>query len=156
MATYDLLKGLHIVSAMLLFGTGLGIAFFFWMGLKSGSDQAALFAARATVRADLYFTTTAVVLQPLTGGLLIWLTGADPLQPWLVASIVLYLLAGACWLPVVLIQIRIRDMLAARVAGRPHDEAALIRLRRWWFALGWPAFVSVLLILALMVAKPSW
>jgi uncharacterized membrane protein len=153
---YELLRVLHIVSAMLLFGTGLGIAYFFWMGLRSGSDEAALFAARTTVRADVVFTTTAVVLQPLTGGLLIWLTGADPLQGWLLASIALYLLAGACWLPVVLIQLKIRDQLAGKVAGGPHDPALIRRLRRWWFALGWPAFISVLLILYLMIAKPAW
>ena len=152
---YPLVKTLHILSAMVLFGTGLGIAFFFWMGGRSKDDGAALFAARATVIADLLFTTIAVIAQPLTGAWLVWQGGFDPFDSWLVATYSLYILAGVCWLPVVLIQLRIRDMLEAKWAGNDFNEAAYRRLRAWWFALGWPAFIALVVTIHLMVLKPS-
>lgn len=155
MEPYFLAKTLHILSATLLFGTGLGIAFFFWMGGRSGSDEAAYFAARATVLADLIFTATAVVLQPLTGAWLIGLAGHDPFAPWLVWTYALYLLAGACWVPVVLLQLRIRDQLRRKLDGGPFDAALYARRRAWWFLLGWPAFLAVIVIIHLMVAKPA-
>jgi uncharacterized membrane protein len=152
---YAFVKTLHILSATVLFGTGLGIAFFFWMGGRSGSDEAAYFAARATVVADVLFTTTAVIAQPLTGAWLIWRGGFDPLDHWLIVTYLLYLLAGACWIPVVLIQVRIRNLLRARIAGGEFDDAQYRRLRGWWFALGWPAFIALLIVIHLMVTKPS-
>lgn len=155
MEPYQLVKTLHILSAMVLFGTGLGIAFFFWMGGRSGSDHAALFAARATVVADFLFTLTAVAAQPLTGAWLIVESGLDPYSRWLVLTYGLYLMAGACWVPVIFIQMRIRDMLEAKLAGGPFDPHAYRRLRLWWFFLGWPAFFALIAVVHLMVAKPS-
>lgn len=155
MDSYTLVKTLHILSATILLGTGLGIAFFFWMGGRSGSDDAAYFAARATVIADLMFTATAVIAQPLTGAWLVMSAGFDPLDRWLVLTYALYLLAGSCWIPVVFIQLRIRDQLKQKLAGGPFDAEAHARLRRWWFALGWPAFLALILVFHLMVAKPS-
>lgn len=155
MELYPLVKTLHILSAMVLFGTGLGIAFFFWMGGRSGDDQVALFAARATVTADFLFTLTAVIAQPLTGAWLAISGGFDPYDHWLMLTYALYLVAGACWVPVVFIQLRIRNMLAAKLAGGPFDEKAYWRLRLWWFALGWPAFLALIIIVHLMVTKPS-
>ena len=155
MASYAAVKTAHILSATVLFGTGIGIAFFFWMGGRSGNDAAAYFAARVTVLADLLFTATAVIAQPLTGLWLVWQAGFDPGDRWLVLTYALYLLAGACWVPVLFLQIRIRDQLGDRLAGRPFDAAVHARLRRWWFLLGWPAFLSLIVIFHLMVAKPS-
>lgn len=155
MEPYQLVKTLHIFSATLLFGTGLGIAFFFWMGGRSGDDRAALFAARATVTADFLFTLTAVMAQPLTGAWLVIKSGLDPLSRWLVLTYALYLIAGACWVPVVFIQIRIRNMLEAKLAGGPFDPQAYRRLRSWWFALGWPAFLALIVVVHLMVVKPA-
>lgn len=155
MDVYALVKTVHILSAMVLFGTGLGIAFFFWMGSRSGDDRAALFAAKATVIADYLFTMTAVVAQPITGAWLVWHGGLDPFDYWLVATYTLYLIAGACWVPVVFIQRRIRDQLATKVAGGPFDARSCARLRAWWFALGWPAFIALLIVVHLMVTKPS-
>lgn len=154
MELYSLVKTLHILLATVLFGTGLGIAFFFWMGGRSGDDRAALFAARATVVADTLFTLTAVIAQPLTGAWLIVKGSFDPHDAWLMLTYGLYLLAGACWVPVVFIQIRIRNMLLAKVAGGPFDKVNYRRLRRWWFALGWPAFMALVTIIHLMVTKP--
>ena len=155
MDAYAAVKTLHILSATVLFGTGLGIAYFFWMGGRSSDDRAALFAARATVTADFLFTLTAVIVQPLTGAWLIWRGGFNPLDRWLVLTYALYLLAGACWVPVVFIQVRIRDLLQAKLSGGEFDDARNRRLRQIWFWLGWPAFLSLIVVFHLMVTKPS-
>jgi uncharacterized membrane protein len=152
---YLLIKALHILSATVLFGTGLGIAFFFWSSRRS-DDHARLFAARTTVRADFIFTLPAVILQPFTGAWLIVDGGIDPRAPWIVISIGLYILAGLCWLPVVWLQVRMKRMLEESVAGRGFDERAYERLRKTWFLLGWPAFLSLIAVLWLMVSKPTW
>lgn len=154
MTLYAAIKFVHIVSATILFGTGLGTAFFMWMSHRTGNVVAIASAARITVRADWLFTTPAVILQPLSGVLLMRLVGYPAASSWLVVAIGLYVLAGACWLPVVALQLRIRD-LAARAA---REGCALppqyYRCFRWWFALGWPAFAAVLATFWLMVAKP--
>ena len=156
MDLYLLVKTLHIISATVLFGTGAGIAFFMLTGLFSPEPAARRFAAAATVRADLLFTLPAVIVQPASGAWLIWRSGIDWADRWLVWTYALYVVAGLCWLPVVAIQIRLRDMLVAEAAGTPLDEAAFRRLFRWWFALGWPAFGGLVVVFWLMVAKPSW
>ena len=151
---YLLVKTVHVISSTVLFGTGLGIAFFFLMGMRSGDPASAWFAARTTAIADMLFTLTAGVVQPLSGFALIHIAGFDPWAPWLVWAYALYVLALACWLPVVWLQLRIRDMLGAKMAGEVIDDARLRRYFRWWFALGWPAFVGLVAVFWLMVAKP--
>ncbi len=146
---------MHILSATILFGTGLGIAFFFWSASQS-DDHAHLFAARTTVRADFLFTLPAVILQPLTGAWLIANGGIDPRAAWIVISLGLYILAGLCWLPVVWLQIKMMRMLESKIAGCEFDRIAYERLRRMWFTLGWPAFLSLVAVFWLMVAKPNW
>ena len=152
---YLVVKVIHILSATVLFGTGLGTAFFFWSS-RNSDDVARAFAARTTVRADFLFTLPTVILQPLTGAWLIHSAGFDWSDTWLVLSIVLYLVAGLCWLPVVWLQVRMSRMLQAKVAGGPFDAAAFERMRRLWFALGWPAFGALIVVFYLMVAKPDW
>lgn len=156
MDVYFIIKTLHVLSATVLFGTGAGIAFFMLKGQWSGVPAARRFAASTTVQADFLFTLPAVIIQPLSGAWLIWRGGFDPTDYWLTATYGLYLLAGACWLPVVAIQIRIKRMLDVEAAGERIDPAALSRLVRWWFALGWPAFGGLVVAVYLMVAKPSW
>lgn len=156
MDAYATVKRLHIVSATVLFGTGAGIAFFMLAALRSGAPDARRFGAATTVRADFLFTLPAVTVQPLSGAWLVWRGGFDPADAWLAAIYALYLLAGACWLPVVAIQIRIKRMLDAEAAGIPLNEAALGRLVRWWFILAWPAFGGLVIVFYLMVARPSW
>ena len=153
---FFLLKAVHIVSSTVLFGTGIGIAFFFLMGMRSGDAVMAWFAARTTALADMVFTLTAGIVQPLSGFLLIWTAGHDPLATWLVLTYGLYLVALACWLPVVWLQLRIRDLTAAQVRGEAIDEARLRRYIGRWFALGWPAFGALVAIFWLMVSKPAW
>jgi uncharacterized membrane protein len=150
-----LIKTLHILSATVLFGTGLGIAFFFWSARLS-DDAARLYAARTTVRADFLFTLPAALLQPITGAWLVLKVGFDPGELWLVASYALFVIAGLCWLPVVWLQLRMKRMLEAKVAGAEFSEAAYEQLRRRWFLLGWPAFLGLVIVFWLMVTKPSW
>lgn len=155
MTAYALLKFIHVVSSTLLFGTGLGTGFFMWMSHRSGNVTAIANAARITVLADWMFTTPAVVIQPLSGVLLMRLVGYPLDTPWLLLAIVLYLAAGACWLPVVALQLRVRDLSADALRSNTPLPAIYHRYMRWWFALGWPAFLAVLGTFWLMVAKPA-
>ena len=109
------------------------------------------------VIADLVFTATAVVVQPITGFVLAWAIGLSPLdESWIVASLLLYVAVGLCWLPVVFIQIRIRNLAReAAVKAEPLPQR-YYRLYRTWFWLGWPAFAGVLAIFALMIWQPHW
>ena len=154
MKAYAALKFAHIVSSTLLFGTGLGTAFFMWMSHRSGNVVAIAHAARLTVLADWLFTTPAVIVQPLSGLALMWLVGYPLSTSWLVLSMSLYLLAGACWLPVVALQIRVRNLSAIAARGGTALPAAYHRCMHWWFVLGWPAFLAVLGAFWLMIAKP--
>jgi len=152
--SYALLKFVHVVSSTLLFGTGLGTAFFMWTTHRSRDVAAIASAARITVLADWLFTTPAVIVQPLSGVWLMRLAGFAPTTSWLAAAIALYLVAGACWLPVVALQLRVRTLSAAAVRDGTPLPPAYFRCMRWWFALGWPAFAAVMATFWLMVAKP--
>lgn len=154
MSAYVLLKTLHILSSTLLFGTGLGTAFFMWFTHRNGRVAAIATVARLTVRADFLFTTPAVIAQPVTGVLLMRELGFGFDTPWIQAAIFLYLLAGACWLPVVWLQRRARDLAQSAWREGVPLSASYHRYMRWWFALGWPAFLSVVATFWLMVAKP--
>jgi uncharacterized membrane protein len=156
MDLYFLLKTLHIVSATIVFGTGIGIANFKFFGHRSGSARERAFAARMTVKADFFFTLPAVIIQPASGAWLIWQGGFRWDDYWLVLTYGLYLLAGACSVPVVLIQMRMKTMLEAKLRGEAFDEASYNQLFRIWFALGWLAFGGLIVIFWLMVSKPTW
>jgi uncharacterized membrane protein len=153
MDLYPWLKLIHILSATFLFGTGLGTAFFMWRADVSGDIQAIAVVARNVVRADFLFTLPSVIIQPVTGIWLLLLLQLPLTTPWVLYSLVLYGFVGCFWIPVVFIQMR-----AARVAeelarqGRPPDQHFRL-LMRWWYGLGWPAFISVIVIFYLMVFK---
>lgn len=153
--TYLLIKWLHIISATVLFGTGLGTAFQMWMAHRRGDVRAIAVTARNVVRADWLFTATSGMVQPVTGGAMVWMAGYDPLAPWLGWSYLLYALALACWLPVVWLQLRARDLAEQAVRQGDTLPAAYYRCMWWWFALGWPAFLSLLVIFWLMVHRPA-
>jgi uncharacterized membrane protein len=151
---YPLVKWLHIVSSSVLFGTGVGIAFFMWRAHRTRDTRVIAAVARHVVLADMIFTASAVVIQPATGLLLMRLLGYPFTTLWLRISILLYVLIGCCWLPVLWLQIRMRDMASSAARdGTPLPEI-YFRYFRWWKYLGWPAFIGVLAIFALMVAKP--
>ena len=154
MNDYLVLKFLHLIGTAVLLGTGVGIAFFFLLAHRSGKIEVIAAVARIVVIADLLFTATAVVAQPLTGALLAAEIGFSLRESWIVLSILLYLVTGAFWIPVVFMQIRMRDL--AEVAAREERPlpAEYHRLFRRWFAFGFPAFGAVLAIIWLMIAKP--
>ena len=152
---YVIVKWLHILSSTFLFGTGIGSAFYMLFANISRDLRAIAVVARYVVIADWLFTATTAVIQPLTGFYLIHLAGYPMHSRWIMWSVALYVLAGACWLPVVWIQIRLRDLAQAAVRDGGELGAPYWRLMRLWVALGIPAFLSFVVIFYLMVAKPA-
>jgi uncharacterized membrane protein len=153
--TYFILKFIHVIGASVLLGTGAGIAFFMLLGHLSGKPALIAGIARIVVLADFLFTATAVVIQPITGLLLVRTVGYSLSDAWVVWSIVLYMVTGAFWLPVVWMQMRLRDLAADAASTGSPLPAAYRRLFWWWFAFGFPAFAAVLAIFWLMIAKPQ-
>ncbi len=152
---YVWLKWLHILSATLLFGLGVGSAFYLLAASLSPNLQGLALVSRLVVWADGLFTATTVVVQPLTGYFLVRQLGLPWSSFWLVGSVALYVLAVLCWLPVVWLQLRMRDLAAQAVReGVGTLPPAYVRLLRWWVALGVVAFFCFLGIFYLMVAKP--
>jgi uncharacterized membrane protein len=153
---YLLIKWVHIVSSTVLFGTGLGIAFFFVRAQRTGNVTVIASVGRDVVLADAVFTAAAVVIQSGSGIALALMAGYPLASPWLLLSISLYFLVGACWLPVVWLQIWMRDLAVEAAATSSKLPEEYEKYYRWWFALGWPAFIGVLAIFYLMVAKPPF
>ena len=155
MSTYLLVKWAHITSSIVLLGTGFGSAYFMFFANRSRDVAAQAFVARLVVRADWWFTTPTVIIQPATGLWLAQATGIPLLTPWLAASLVLFVLAGLCWIPVVWLQLR---MLAlANESTRSGLELPQIywQYARRWEKLGYPAFAATLIVTYLMVVKPE-
>ncbi len=155
MEWYALIKMLHILGSVVLFGTGAGIAFFMFQARHERDYAVKLYAAQTTVKADYLFTLPAVIIQPLSGAWLIYHGGYDPLGFWLVTTYSLYIIAGVCWVPVVVIQITLKKMLIEAVANKAPLPERYHKLFRLWFLLGWPAFLGLIIVFFLMVAKPS-
>lgn len=154
MTLYLALLYLHLVGAIVLLGTGAGIAFFMLLAHRTGNALVIAEVARMVVIADFLFTTTVVVAQPITGVALAWHVGYSLWEGWIVLSILLYGITGAFWVPVVFMQIRMRDLAWQAVGdGVPLPEA-YHRLFRAWSAFGFPAFAAVAAILWLMIARP--
>lgn len=154
MSIYLIVKLLHILSATILFGTGIGIAFFKWMTDRSGDVRAIRISAERTVFADWVFTTPAVIVQPLSGLAMAQLAGYPIATGWVAYSICLYAVAGCCWLPVVWLQIRMRALARLADDGGAPLPAQYWAYARIWFWLGVPAFLALLVVYWLMVAKP--
>jgi len=155
MNLYLWLKTVHILSSVLMVGTGFGTAFYLFFANRSGSVEGIAVVSRLVVRADWWFTTPAVIVQPLTGFWMLYESGMPWTLPWVLASLVLYGVIGACWLPVVWLQLRLRDM--AQQAARAGQALPPLywRYARLWEALGYPAFICVLVVYGLMVMKPA-
>jgi uncharacterized membrane protein len=150
---YLFAKWLHILSSTVLFGTGVGSAFYLLTAALTRNTAVVAHVSRWVVRADWLFTATTAVLQPLTGLWMMRLAALPASTKWIVWSLSLYALAMACWLPVVWLQIRMRDLsLLAAQDGLPLPPA-FWHCFRWWFALGIPALLAFLAIFWLMVAK---
>lgn len=152
--SYLIVKWAHILSSTMLFGTGLGSAFYMFFASRTGDARAAAVVVRYVVIADFVFTTPTIILQPLTGFYLVRLAGFALDSAWIAWSIVLYLLAGACWLPVVWMQIRMRDMATEAARAGTELPPQYWSYLRAWVALGIVAFLSLVVVFYLMVAKP--
>lgn len=152
---YLILKWLHILSSTLLFGTGIGSAFYMLTASLQGDPRAVAVVARWVVIADWLFTATTVVFQPLSGWRMAAIAGMPLTTPWIFWSFVLYFVAGACWLPVVWMQYRMRDMAQAAVRENTPLPPRYFRFLRVWVLLGIPAFTALVIVFYLMVAKPS-
>jgi uncharacterized membrane protein len=155
MNAYMAIKWLHVLSSVVLVGTGFGSAFYFFYINRTRNLAAQAEVAKLVVRADWWFTTPTVVIQPATGLWMAHLAGWPLSTPWLAVSLGLFVLAGVCWLPVVWLQIQM-----ARLAGQAVQEGKSLpdiywRYARWWEALGYPAFLAMLGVFYLMVAKPA-
>ena len=144
-----------MVGACVLLGTGAGIAFFMLVAHRTREARLIAHVAGTVVLADTVFTATAVVLQPVTGALLAWRLGWSLTEGWVLLSLALYGVTGLFWLPVVVIQIRLRDLARRAAAAGTALPPAYHRLFRLWFACGFPAFGAVLAILWLMLARPA-
>lgn len=151
---YNLLKWIHIVCSTILFGTGVGSAFYMFMANRRKDIAGIAFATRHVVIADWAFTTPAVIVQFLSGYLLMLNLDYDFTEGWLQWAIGLYLFAGACWLPVVWMQIKMRDMALDALANQTALPAKYWQLDKWWIALGALAFPAIMVVFYLMVAKP--
>lgn len=151
---YFVLKYLHVVGAAVLLGTGAGIAFFMLLAHRTGNAATVAAVARIVVIADFLFTATAVVAQPVTGVALAWHGGYSLWEDWIALSILLYIVTGLFWLPVVWMQIKMRDLASsAAMAGRPLP-LRYHQLFRLWFIFGFPAFGAVAAIFWLMITRP--
>ncbi|MEJ2622185.1 MAG: DUF2269 domain-containing protein [Candidatus Thiodiazotropha sp.] len=152
---YFVVKVIHILSSTLLFGTGLGSAFYKWMADRGGDLQTIAKTNRTVVIADWLFTTPTVIIQPVSGLWLLHLMGIPLDQTWILITILLYAIAGVCWLPVVWLQIRMRDLAAEAVVKKHKLSDSYYRYAQIWFWLGIPAFASMVIIYILMVFKPN-
>jgi uncharacterized membrane protein len=151
---YLFIEYLHVLGAVVILGTGTGIAFFMLMAHRSRDAAFIARTAEVVVIADLIFTLSAVTLQPVTGGLLMWMSSTDITEGWLLTSLVLYAVAGVFWVPVIFMQVEMRDLArVAAASGAPLPPRYFTLFRRW-FLFGIPGFGSVMAILWLMIAKP--
>lgn len=151
---YMIVKWLHVLSSTILFGTGIGTAFFMLMTSLTRDVRAIAVVSRFVVLADWLFTTPAVIVQPLTGFYLIYLAKYSMASPWIMWSIALYLLAGLCWMPVVWLQMHMRRMAERAAADGDPLPQRYWRFLAIWVALGIPAFVALVVAFYLMVVKP--
>ena len=153
MSLYLTLKWIHILSSVVLVGTGLGSAYYMFFANRSRDLAAQAVVTRLVVQADWWFTTPTVLLQPATGLAMVHLAGFPLSTPWIAASLVLYAVAGLCWLPVVWLQIRMQRIAEDAAARNAPLPVLYWRMARAWFWLGVPAFVAMVLVVALMVFK---
>jgi uncharacterized membrane protein len=155
MYTILVLRWLHVIGSTVLLGTGAGLAFFMFMAHRTRNAALIAHTAGVVVIADYAFTATAVIIQPITGALLVEYLGWDWSQGWIWASIALYVFVGLLWLPVVWIQSRMRNLARSAADASASLPREYFKLFRLWFAFGVPAFLAVLLIFWLMLAKPT-
>lgn len=155
MTHYLILKWIHIVSSVLLVGTGFGSAFYMFFVNKSKNLEAQAIVSRLVCRADWWFTTPTVILQPITGIAMATIAGWPLTTPWIIISLVLYVFAGVCWLPVVWIQLKMAKLAQIALQNKTALPPEYWKLAKIWEWLGYPAFIAMVVIFYLMVNKPN-
>jgi uncharacterized membrane protein len=153
--TYLILKYLHIISAILLFGTGLGSAFYKWMADRSGNINHIAITNKNVVLADWLFTTPTVIFQPISGIWMASLVGLPLSAPWILYSLFLYVIAGACWLPVVYLQMKMQKMSNHALEDNTELPKLYWKYAKLWLVLGIPAFIAMVLVVLLMTLKST-
>lgn len=153
---YLIVKWLHVLSSTLLFGTGIGSAWYLLFAVISKNVQAIAVVTRILVIADWLFTGVTMIAQPATGFYLIHLAGFPMHTPWIKWSVVLFVIALLCWLPVVWLQMKMRDVAAEAMQQATPLPAQFWRYFRAWVVLGIPAFFAFIAVFYLMVVKPAW
>jgi len=156
MNTYMIIKWIHVLSSVVLVGTGFGSAYYMFFVNRSKSLAAQAVVTRLVVRADWWFTTPAVVIQPASGLLMTYMAGIPLSTPWLALSLPLFALAGICWVPVVWLQVRMAAIAQEALRTDIELPATYWRYARTWEYLGYPAFAATVVIFYLMVAKPTF
>jgi uncharacterized membrane protein len=151
---YFFIEYLHVLGAIVILGTGTGIAFFMLMAHRSRDAAFIARTAEVVVIADFVFTLSAVLLQPVTGGVLMWMSSTAITEGWLLTSLVLYGVAGVFWVPVIFMQVEMRDLARVAATNGAQLPTRYFTLFRRWFLFGIPGFGSVMAILWLMIAKP--
>ncbi|MBL1275751.1 MAG: DUF2269 domain-containing protein [Ectothiorhodospiraceae bacterium] len=151
---FAMIKWVHILSATILFGTGFGSAFYKWCADRSQNLPVIAHTNKVVVFADWIFTTPAVIIQPISGIWLVSITERSLYEPWVVLAFVFYFIAGACWLPVVRLQIKMRNLSSQSLLAGTHLPPQYQQYARQWFWLGIPAFVAMMVVYYLMVFKP--
>lgn len=151
---YLIIKWIHILSSTILFGTGIGSAFYMFVANRSKNIASIAFATKWVVIADWLFTTPAIIIQLLSGLYMVQIAGHDWSAVWIKYGIILYFVTGACWLPVVFIQIKMRDMAISALANKLPLDEKYWKMDKWWVGLGSLAFPIVVFVFWLMVAKP--
>ena len=156
MTWYFIIKYLHVLGAIVILGTGSGIAFFMLTAHRSGDAAFIARTAASVVIADIVFTASAVILQPVTGALLMSMSATAFEARWLMTSLLLYVVAGLFWIPVIFMQVEMRDLARAANAKNQALPSRYFMLFRRWLLFGIPGFGSVMVILWLMIAKPEF
>ena len=149
------MKWLHILSSTMLFGTGIGTAFYLFFVSRTRDTHAIAIVSKLVVTADWLFTATTIVFQPLSGFWLVHRMGYALASRWIWWATGLFILATLCWLPVVWLQIQLRNMAASAVKQNTDLPPAFWRFAKYWELLGYPAFAAMLVIYYLMVFKPA-
>jgi uncharacterized membrane protein len=151
---YLWIKYIHVLSSTVLFGTGIGTASIMFYGHLTKDTRVISAITRYVVLADWLFTATSGIVQPLTGFWMVHLAGYSFKLPWVWGSIVGYCIAGCCWFPVVYFQIQMRDFAVDAELCKKPLPIAYYRYFKYWFCLGWPAFISLLIVFYLMTNNP--
>ena len=151
---YLILKYIHIISSTILFGTGIGSAFYMFTASRRKNIENIYFAVKYVVIADWLFTTPAVIIQLISGTILVKIAGYEFTDLWIIWVYILYFFVLICWLPVVWMQIKMRDMAQHALKTNTKLPNKYWQMDKWWITLGSLAFPAVMVIFYFMVFKP--